>query len=105
MLEPTDESSSTCSSPSFNVGLRSDSASCGDQQNGSLNAAASAQVNWSISCEQEGNVRSARLAFQIEGLTKGRKFTLKAEAQKDGLSVSTIDLKPADKSRALLPMI
>lgn len=68
-----------------------------DQQNGSLNAAASAQVNWSISCEPEGNVPSARLAFQIEGLTKGRKFTLKAEAQKDGLSASTIDFKPADK--------
>ena len=79
------------------LGLTLCGVSIADQQSGALAAAPGSKANWIISCEPEGSVASARLAFQIEGLTKGRKFTVKATAQKDGVIASTVDLKSADK--------
>lgn len=79
------------------LGLTLCKASIADQQSGALAAAPGSKANWIIGCEPEGSVASARLAFQIEGLTKGRKFTVKATAQKDGVIASTVDLKAADK--------
>lgn len=68
-----------------------------DQQNGSLNATPSAKATWVVSCEPEGAIASTRMAFQIEGLTRGRKFTVEATALKDGIVASTVDYKAADK--------
>lgn len=68
-----------------------------DQQNGSLSAAASSQAIWIVSCQPEGAITSSRLAFQIEGLTKGRKFTVEATAIKHEQIASTVDYKAADK--------
>ena len=79
------------------AGLFLSGMSYADQQKGALASPAAAEANWLVTCEPEGNIASARLAFQIEGLTKGRKFTLQATALKDGLSASTIDFKAADK--------
>lgn len=79
------------------AGLILSGISYADQQKGSLASPASAEANWLVSCEPEGNIASARLAFQIEGLTKGRKFTVQATALKDGISASTTDFKAADK--------
>ena len=81
----------------FTMGLLISVSSLADQQNGSLSAAPSSEVRWIVSCEPASDVISARLAFQVEGLTKGRKFTVKATALKDGISASTVDLKAADK--------
>lgn len=79
------------------VGLFFSEMTAADQQNGMLSAPASAQASWLVTCEPEGKISSARLAFQIEGLTKGRKFTVEATALKDGVSASTTDFKAADK--------
>ena len=81
----------------FVAGLLCCGVALADQQSGSLAAAASAQANWVITCEPEGGIVSAKLAFQIEGLTKGRKFTVQATALKDGIGASTVDFKAADK--------